>query len=248
MRGRLIDFADDARYALRGLIRRPGFTAIAVLTLAIGIGANTAIYSAVDALLLRSLPFPEPNRLMDIVQSTPDEGTAPWSYPKYGVFRDAQRSYSSLALHSTRQTTLTGAEPERIDIEQVTGAYLSTLGVRVARGRDFPAEIDAAPGAPKVAIISDALWQRRFNADPDIAGKTLQLNNEPWEIVGVLPPGFRGISGRAEALVNITAICTRALCRTPTTLSRQSPQSRPCARRKCGIGPASANAGEKPTA
>lgn len=78
MRGRLYDFVDDVRYALRGLLRRPGFTAVAVLTLAVGIGANTAIYSAVDALLLRSLPFPEPQRLMDIVQSTPDEGTAPW--------------------------------------------------------------------------------------------------------------------------------------------------------------------------
>jgi predicted permease len=205
MRGRLYDFVDDVRYALRGLVRRPGFTAVAVLTLAVGIGANTAIYSAVDALLLRSLPFPEPQRLMDIVQSTPDEGTAPWSYPKYTVFRDAQRSYGSLALHSASQTTMSGAEPERLDIEEVTTGYLSTLGVRVARGRDFPSELDAAPGARRVAVISDALWQRRFNADPEIVGKTLLLNNNPWEIAGVLPPGFRGLSGRADALLNLTA-------------------------------------------
>jgi len=98
VRERLQEFADDVRYALRGLAARPGFTAIAVLTLGIGIGANTAIYSAVDALLLRSLPFAEPGDLFDIVQTSRDDGNAPWSYPKYAVFRDAQRSYASLAL------------------------------------------------------------------------------------------------------------------------------------------------------
>jgi predicted permease len=205
MRERLTDFVDDARYAWRGLARRPGFAVVAVLTLAIGIGANTAIYSAVDALLLRSLPFREPGRLMDIVQVTDHEGTAPWSYPRYAFFRDAQQSYASLAAHGSFQTTITGAEPERIWAEEVTAAYLTTLGIRIATGRDFPAGLDAAPGARRVAIISDALWQRRFNADPDVAGKTLSINNEPWEVVGVLPPGFRGLSGRAEALVNLTA-------------------------------------------
>ncbi|HJU75961.1 MAG TPA: ABC transporter permease [Gemmatimonadaceae bacterium] len=202
---RLHDFANDVRYALRGLARRPGFTITAVLTLAIGIGANTAIYSAVDALLLRSLPFREPGRLMDIVQATNDAGTAPWSYPRYQFFRSAQRSYSTLALHSATQTTLTGTEPERIGIEEVTTQYLSTLGVRVALGSDLPAELDRAPGARRMALISDALWQRRFNAASDLVGKTLSLNNVPWEIAGVLPPGFRGLSGRAEALVNLSA-------------------------------------------
>lgn len=205
VRDRLREFADDVRYALRGLAARPGFTAIAVLTLGIGIGANTAIYSAVDALLLRSLPFPEPGRLFDIVQTSRDEGTAAWSYPKYVFFRDAQRSYASLAAHSASQTSLTGADPERIGIEEVTAAYLTTLGIRVAEGRDFPADIDAAAGSRRVAIISDATWQRRFHADPGVIGRTLSLNNEPWEIIGVLPPGFRGLSGRADALVNLTA-------------------------------------------
>jgi predicted permease len=211
VRNRMADLRDDVRYALRGLARRRGFTAIAVLTLAIGIGANTAIYSAIDALLLRSLPFREPGRLMDIVQTTGEEGAArmrypnPWSYPKYGFFRDNARSYSSLALHNAVQTTITGSEPERVSIEEVTAAYLRTLGIGVALGSDFSADLDAGPGARRVAIISDALWQRRFNADPDIVGKSLSLNNQPWEIAGVLPPGFRGLSGRAEALVNLTA-------------------------------------------
>ncbi len=205
VRDRLHDLISDTRYAVRGLARRPGFTAVAVLTLAIGIGANTAIYSAVDALLLRSLPFREPDGLLDIVQTTPDAGNAPWSYPRYTFFRNAQRSYSTLALHSASPTTLTGNDPERVTVEEVTTEYLSTLGVRPSLGGDLPAELDRGPGARKVALISDALWQRRFNAAPDVVGKTLSLNNVPWEIAGVLPPGFRGLSGRAEAWVNLSA-------------------------------------------
>jgi putative ABC transport system permease protein len=205
MRERVREVRDDIRYAMRGLANRPGFTAIAVLTLGIGIGANTAIYSAVDALLLRSLPFVEPGRLMDIVQTSRDDGTAPWSHPKYRFFRDNQRSYATLAAYSSGQTILTGSDPERIAFEEVTTQYLATLGVRVSHGRDFPSELDASGGAQRVALISDALWQRRFNADPDVVGKSLSLNNQPWAIAGVLPPGFRGLSGRAEALVNLSA-------------------------------------------
>ena len=205
VRDRLFDLMSDARYAVRGLMRRPGFTTVAVLTLAIGIGANTAIYSAVDALLLRSLPFREPGRLMDIVQSPSDEGPTEWSRPKYLVFRNAQKSFATLALHRETQTTITGTEPERVSTEEVTTEYLATLGLRVTLGSDFPSELDNGAGARRVALISDALWQRRFNADPDVVGKTLSLNNQPWEIAGVLPPGFRGLSGRAEALVNLTA-------------------------------------------
>jgi predicted permease len=205
VRERLREFTDDVRYAWRGLIARPGFTAVAVLTLGIGIGANTAIYSAVDALLLRSLPFAEPGRLFDIVQTSGEDGTAPWSWPKYEFFRDAQRSYQSLAAHSASQVIITGAEPERVPIEEVTAGYLSTLGIRVTQGRDFPRDLDAAPGARRVVLISDALWQRRFNADRGVLGQSLSLNNQPWEIIGVLPPGFRGLSGRAEAILNLSA-------------------------------------------
>ena len=205
VRDRLREFGDDIRYAFRGLAARPGFTAIAVLTLGIGIGANTAIYSAVDALLLRSLPFAEPGRLLDIVQTSGEDGAAPWSYPKYLFFRDNQQSYASLAAHGAAQATLTGTDPERVGAEEVTTAYLSTLGIRVARGRDFPAELDAAGGARRVAIISDALWQRRFNADPGVIGQSLGMNSQPWEVIGVLPPGFRGLSGRADVLVNLSA-------------------------------------------
>ena len=205
MKERLHDLIDDVRYALRGLARKPGFTTVAVLTLAIGIGANTSIYSAVDALLLRSLPYQMPDRLIDIVQDSPEDGEAQWSYLKFQAFRDASQSYASLALYQSALRNLTDVEPERLRVEEVSGTYLKTLGVPLAIGADFPREIDAGAGSRKLVILSDALWQRRFNADPEIVGKSLQLENEPWEILGVLRPDFRGLSGNADALVNLTA-------------------------------------------
>lgn len=208
---RLHSILSDIQFAVRGLVKRPGFAATAILTLALGIGANTAIYSAVDALLLRSLPYREPGRLMDIVQSVPSEANPteffsnPWSYPKYTFYKDAQQSFATIALRTDRPVTLTGTDPERAVIEEVTSPYLGTLGISPIVGSDMPAEVDAGPGARKVALITDALWQRRFNADPATVGKAISINNEPWEIVGVLPPGFRGLSGQADVIVNLTA-------------------------------------------
>ncbi len=148
---------------------------------------------------------------MDIVQSSPTDGTSPWSFPKFSFFRDNQRSFSHLALHTDGPVTLTGKNPERITIEEVSASYLSTLQVPVALGRDLPATLDQGPGAARYALISNALWQRQFNADPGVIGQTLSLDNEPWEIAGVLPEGFRGLSGRAEALVNLSARSADAL-------------------------------------
>ncbi|HVZ49534.1 MAG TPA: ABC transporter permease [Gemmatimonadaceae bacterium] len=205
MRDWMQDLAEDVRYALRGLARRPGFTTVAIVTLAIGIGGNTAIYSAVDALLLRSLPFAEPDRLMDIAHVGPEQGYTAWSYVKAKVFTDAQQSFSSTALYSNYPGTLTGADPERVGLETVSASYLRTLGVRVARGTDFAPELDAGPGAGAFAIISDALWQRRFAADPDVMHKSVNVNNQAYQILGVLPPGFRGVSGNADVMVNVTS-------------------------------------------
>lgn len=199
------DLMDDSRYAWRGLVRQPLFAAVAVLTIGVGIGANTAIYTAVDAILWRALPFPEPGRLMDIVQVSPDNEPSPWSWPKFTVFRDNQQAFASLALHASTPAILGGGEPERIEIEEVSASYLSTLRLPPAMGRDFPATLDAAPGAPRLALISDALWQRRFNADPDIVGTSITLDNAAWEVTGVLPPGFRGLTGRTDALLNLSA-------------------------------------------
>jgi len=199
----------DARFAFRSFRRTPGFTAVAVLTLAVGIGANVAIFSAVNALLLRPLPFAEPDRLMKVGLTRPARGEEParddaaWSYPKFTAFRDAQKAYTSLALYTDIPMTVRGSEgAERLTSEIVTAPYLRTLGVRPVLGRDFGPDEDRR-GATKVVLLGDALWQRRFNADPTVVGRTLSISGEPYTIAGVLPPGFRGLSGKAEFLVPI---------------------------------------------
>jgi putative ABC transport system permease protein len=205
------DLVQDIRYAARGLIHRPGFMAIAVLTLAIGMGATTAIFSAVYALMLRPLPFADPDRLMTVSLSTPPGELNPlgnrdmvWSYPKYIVFRDAQRAFADLSLYARSEFNVTGGEAERVIGEVVGARYLPTLGISVAKGRNFNAEEDAHPGAARVAIIGDALWQRRFNADPATIGRPIDIDGSPYEIVGVAAPEFRGLTGQAEIFVPIT--------------------------------------------
>ncbi|HEX3160657.1 MAG TPA: ABC transporter permease [Gemmatimonadaceae bacterium] len=202
----------DLRFALRTFRRTPGFTIVAVLTLAVGIGANTAIFSAVNALLLRPLPFAEPERLMAVSLVMPPRPGEPvrdgmvWSYPKFTVFRDAQPVYSDVTLYTDLQLTLRGdGEAERVEGEVTDAGYLTTLGVRPALGRNFAVEEVSRPGGPRVALLSDALWQRRFNADPLVLGRSLNVDGEPYTVVGVLPPGFRGLSGQAELWVPILA-------------------------------------------
>jgi predicted permease len=210
-RERLGDLGRDIRYAAHGLRRRPVFTITAVLTLAIGIGANAAIFSAVDALLLRSLPFRDPARLMDVIQRTPFDpanggsGDMPWSYPKFMTFRAAQRSYGSVALDARENYILAGDTPERITGERVSAQFLATLGIGVALGHDFPASEDDHVDADKVVIISNALWQRRFQADPGVIGKLLRVDSAAYQVIGVLPASFRGMSGQAELLMPVTA-------------------------------------------
>ena len=202
----------DVRFALRTFRRAPGFTLVAVLTLAIGIGANTAIFSAVDALLLRPLPYADPARLMKVSMTVPAREHMPprldmvWSYPKAAVFRDAQKVFSDITLHTGAQGTIRGAgEAERTRYEQTDSRYLPTLGVQPGLGRNFLPEEDSRPGGPKVMLIGDALWKRMFNADPSVLGTSLSLDGEPFTIVGVLPPGFRGLTGSADLLIPILA-------------------------------------------
>src|SRR5215831_19259777 len=165
----------DLHYAARGLIRHPAFTAVAVLTLAIGVGGTTAIFSAVNVLLLRPLPYARPNELMQVSLIVPPRDGRPsrdmvWSYPKYTTFRDAQRVFSDLSLYTTAQVALTGGggDVERVNGEYVGATYLRVLGLAPSRGRDFDRAIDAHGGAPLEAIISYGLWQRRFNAEPSV--------------------------------------------------------------------------------
>ena len=198
----------DVRFALRSFRRAPGFTAVAVLTLAVGIGANTAIFSAVNAMLLRPLPFREPERLMDVSLTVPARGdvpafdNAPWSYPKFAVFRQAQTVFEDVTAWMPFQATVrVGPDAERSTFEYTDSRYLPTLGVRLAMGRNFTPEENASPGGPRVTIITDALWQRRFNADSAVLGRSIVVDGNPFTIIGVLPPGFRGVSGRAELLL-----------------------------------------------
>ena len=210
MHERIDDILQDVRYAARGLLQRRGFTFVAIATLAIGIGANTAIFGAINALLLRPLPFREPSRLMEVNlagpkgESGPVMEAGPWSFAKFVVFRDAQRSFQDVALWSDDQFNLTNGDAERVNGENVTARYLATLGITPAVGRDIPAEEDAQQNAPRVMLISDALWSRRFNSDQAAIGRTIDIDGEPFVVIGVLPRTFRGLSGRADVLVPIT--------------------------------------------
>ncbi len=204
------DLTQDIRYAARGLIRRPGFTAIAVLTLAIGIGATTAIFSAVNVMLLRSLPFARPDELMKVSLVAPDRGSAKgsrdivWSYPKYLVFRDAQQVFGEMSVYAPAQVTLTSGDVELIRSESVGATYFRTLGLSLARGRDFDRNVDDHPGAAPEAILSYALWERRFNADPQVIGRTIDIDRRPYAIIGVAPQGFRGLMGLSEVFIPVT--------------------------------------------
>jgi putative ABC transport system permease protein len=202
----------DVHYAARGLMRRPAFTAVAVLTLAIGVGATTAIFSAVNALLLRPLPYAHPDELMRLSLMVPARSGQPardnvvWSYPKFAAFRDAQQAFSDLAVYSVTQVTLAGNgdDVERISGEYVGASYLRVLGLNTSRGRDFDRAIDAHPGAPKQVVISYALWLRRYNADPSVIGRTLDIDRDVWAIIGVGPRDFRGLSGDADVFMPVT--------------------------------------------
>jgi putative ABC transport system permease protein len=207
----LLDAAvQDARFALRTFRHAPAFTAVALLTLAIGIGANTAIFGAVNALLLRPLPFPHPEQLMKVSLTAPARNGNPprldavWSYPKFTAFRDAQHLFSDLALYTDDQSTISrNGEAERVRTEIVGARYLPTLGIQPALGRTFSRDEDQHPDGPRVVILSDGFWQRRYDADPAVLGKVLDIDGKPFTIVGVLPRGFRGLTGRAELLISL---------------------------------------------
>jgi len=210
--GLLESVVQDVRFAARALCRRPGFTAVAALTLAVGIGATVAIFSAVDAMLLRRLPFREPERLMTVSLTMPATDAFParddmvWSVPKFAVFRDAQTVYEDLALFSPWQATVRGADgAERVRAELTDAEYLPTLGVSPALGRNFATDEARAPGGPKVVLLGDALWRRRYAADAGVVGRTIDVGNDRYTIIGVLPPDFRGLTGRAELWTTIVS-------------------------------------------
>ncbi|MEA2564048.1 MAG: hypothetical protein QOH06_5552 [Acidobacteriota bacterium] len=193
---------DDLRFAARTLSKNKGFTAIAVLSLALGIGANAAIFSLVDAVLLKPLPVAQPDRLVALyTRDAKNPGSLPLSYPNFLDLRSGSRSFSALVAHRPVNLSLSGlpdgAEPEKLLGELVSGSYFETLGVRPALGRGFLPEEDEVPGARPVAVLTHSFWQRRFGADPAAVGKDVVLNGIRFSIVGVAPADFRGLNALA---------------------------------------------------
>jgi putative ABC transport system permease protein len=187
----------DLRYGARMLLKQPGFTLIAVVTLALGIGANTAIFSVVNAVLLRALPYPEPGRLVRFWESNPGRGWLEFaaSAPNFADWRKQQSVCEQLAAYEFNTLNFTGSgEPERVAALRVTANLFSVLGVAPAHGRDFLPE-DEQSGRNHVAILSDGLWRRRFGADPNLIGRQIQLGGESYTVVGVMPPRFQLTQG-----------------------------------------------------
>ena len=185
-------FLNDIRYAFRNLIKRPAFTLIAVLTLGIGIGANTAIFSSIYALLLKPLAFPELDRVVAIWDKNPSRGVVhnEVAMANYLDWQAQTQSLEQLALYSWFNASITGLnEPERVQGFAVTANFLDVTGVKPIMGRNFTAE-ENQPGKDVVVIISYSLWQRHFGADPNILDKTITINNFPCQVVGVMPPHF----------------------------------------------------------
>ena len=183
----------DFRYALRTLRKSPGMTLVIVLSLAIGIGANSAVFSVVDALLLRPLPYPEPNRLAAIWLHSPGIGIfRDWPSPgQYLDIRNENHSFEEMSISRLGTFTLTGRdEPERVDGMRTSSGLLHMLGARPLMGRLILPEEDQ-PGKPQVAIMSYRLWQRLFNSDRAIVGKSITLSGKPYTVAGVLRPDFR---------------------------------------------------------
>src|SRR3989441_280468 len=188
------DMLNDLRYAFRQLLKNPGFTAVAVLTLALGIGANTAIFSLINAALLRALPFPESDRLAVVWADNPGLKLGMTQIPPansdVAAWREQSLSFAKLAAFSPRTADLAdGGDPERVGAAGVTAGFFETLGVTPLLGRTLAAD-EEAPGGPPVALISYGLWQRRFGGDPALLGKAVSINGEQRTVIGILPVDF----------------------------------------------------------
>ncbi len=178
----------DLRFATRVLLKSPGFTAIAVLTLALGIGANCAIFSVVNAMLIQSLPFRDPDRLMWVWDVQPQLEQAPASYPEFVDWRNMNQVFEQMAAGRGANFNLTGTgDPERLPGYSVTANFFQMVGINPELGRAFLPEEDK-PGNDQVVLLSTTLWRRRFGSDHAILGKTISLNGKSYNVIGVIPP------------------------------------------------------------
>jgi len=179
----------DLKFAVRGIVKRPSFAAIVLATLALGIGASTAIFSIGNGILLQPLPYAHPDRLV-YVSETNHGVRSSFGYPNYVDYRDRARAFDGLACHSTTSVTVLGDSPRRVDGRLVCWNFFQVLGVQPQLGRLFTAA-DDTPGARPVALLSGRLWRQQFGGDPSVIGRTLRTNEMSFTVVGVLPDGFR---------------------------------------------------------
>ena len=187
--------AQDLRYASRMLIKSPGFTAVTILTLALGIGANTGLFSLVNSVLLGNLPVRNPQELVVVkyTDARTQQAEEDFSYPMYQAMRDKSTVFANVLTRSGLDFNASyGGQSERAVGEMVSGNYFETLGVQPFLGRLISPEDDRTPGAHPVAVLSYGYWQRRFGSDPSIVGKNIILNDHPFHIIGITPPGFYG--------------------------------------------------------
>lgn len=180
----------DLKHAVRMLAKKPGFTLVALVTLALGIGANTAVFSVVNAVLLRPLPYPNADRLVAVSENSLNAPDISVAYPDYLDWRAQQSVFEEMSARMPTGGIISGAnEPERVIGRLVTPSFFSTLGVPLMLGRAF-SEAENSPGAPPVMVISHKLWQRQFRGASDAIGKSITYNGEPWTLIGVTPPWF----------------------------------------------------------
>ena len=182
----------DGRYAVRALRRTPVFTMVATITLALGIGATTAMFTLVDGILLRPLPYPDAERLVRVIQSYPEKGLDTWGLSQQNVamYHDRATDFAAFAGYRAGEVTLrAGDRPERLNVLLVTADFFRVIGVGPAMGRPFTAEEDT-PGRNTALILSYGTWQNRFGANPSIIGTAVEVDGQPYQIVGVMPRGF----------------------------------------------------------
>ena len=188
----------DLRYAARALRKNPGFAAVAILTLALGVGATTAIFTVVHAVLLRPLPFPEADRLVEVRIVGRNAAVFPLPDTDFLAWRSQNNSAEAVAVYDSSSATLTGdGPPERLISSAVTDRFFDVLGVQPLLGRVFH-EGDDRPGAPKTTVLSHGLWMRRFHGDPAIVGRSITVSGEPHVVIGVMPPAFDFLPAKKE--------------------------------------------------
>ena len=197
----MFSLAQNFRFALRRLRKNPGFTVVAVLTLALGIGANSAMFSIVNAVLLRPLPYRDPQRLMLLAERWPQFPRLSLSYLNYKDWRDQSHSFEAIGAVRNNVMTMTGgAEAERLPSQNVTANLFDLLGIKPELGRTF-SDSEDKPGAPPVAVISHSLWERHFSSSPNVLSQTITLDNQNYSIIGVMPPRFEILQQEADVIL-----------------------------------------------